>query len=210
MIRIPAYRTPRFGLETRWLYVKVSMPHKEKPKFAIAVASIAAIIAVIGAILARPGPIEGSMSTLSKFISSTLGQAPASISIRDVRLGTSTPPPASDFRPDYVGVVVELAATNKGDQTASNCKGRLSFSNKYGDIYYADDKTNLNDKGWTNGTSIDVVGGDSETKIGFHFSVLPSVYNKEGSFRVACDRILTLPLTIRFPEMVGIPVSNGG
>jgi hypothetical protein len=186
------------------------MPHKKNVKFAAVIAAIAATIATVGAILARPGLIEDSMTKLSKIVSSTFGQAPASISIRDVRLGTSRAPPANAFQPEYVGVVVELAATNKGDQTASNCKGSLIFSNKYGDIYYEDDRTNLNDQGWTNRPGIDIIGGDSEANIGFHFSVLPSVYNKEGSFRVVCDRILTTALPIRFPELVGVPVSNGG
>lgn len=183
---------------------------KWKATLAATVTAIVVTLAVVAAVLDQPAHIERSVSGLSKFVSFTFGQAPASISIRDVRPGSSTPPRADAFQSEYIGAAVESVATNKGDQPATNCKGELSFSNKYGDVYYEDDKTKVNDEGWKDRPDIGIIGGNIDVKIGFHFSVPPNVYNKEANFRVMCDRILTKLVPITFQEFVGGVISNGG
>jgi hypothetical protein len=164
----------------------LKMPHKITVAITAGVGTIASV-AVFSGYLVTIG------SSFAKIKSFLFGGAPAAISLRDVRPSVSSTLPTMD----WLTITIEMVVTNSGDQSANNCTGEFIFSN------------GVSVKGFVPSMIPDhparYEGGSTETLSSFVFAVRSFQFQKEGSFRMLCDQIVTQLVPVDLPDPVLVP-----
>jgi hypothetical protein len=152
------------------------------------IAAIIGVITVIGGVLSQVANIGESVDKLIKLL---LGKS-ISISMRDVRSKR-----VMVLSSDVIDIDIEMVVANKGDKTANNCSGELSFSTKVGEFHRGNWSANVNGKPTL---PVYFEGGNTEKLVEFDFMIRKRDFQKNGYIRVLCDNVVTESVAVRLLE----------
>jgi hypothetical protein len=143
------------------------------------IAAIIGVITVIGGVLSQVANIGESVDKLIKLL---FGKSIV-LSMRDVKSKR-----VMFLSSDVINIDIEMVIANKGDKTANNCSGELSFSTKVGEFHRGNWIAHVNGKPTL---PVYFEGGDTEKLVEFDFMISKRQFRRNGYIRVLCDNVVT-------------------